>query len=206
MLAVSLLAIASCSDEEVVGGCDPCPPQFQDLWSRETVLGNLELAYSRRNISRYSELLDDNFTFFLSAGDVNGGLPPAWGRLDDLIITTRLLDPNYAGANRVKSIAMDLQIENGVMWNSFNPPSAPDETWYTASVSYHFVFDIEPDTQLRSGPASEATFTVRRVSDNPERWRLVEMRDLGVDGALVARTYLGGTEIVTWGGIKLLYR
>jgi hypothetical protein len=181
-LAVLVAAMSSCifSPEKDTG--DPVEPakKFEDLSQRSHVLNNIELAYNKRNITQYDRLLDDNFTFFFSTGDVGGGLPQSWGRADELVATTAMFDPNYTGENRCKSIRMDLQFEDGVTWVEVIPGSAPDEVWYTTTVFYEFKIDTEPDNTWLAVPGAKAQFTVRNTgTESAPLWKLVEFRDLG---------------------------
>jgi hypothetical protein len=84
---------------------------------------------------------------------------------------------NYSGANRCKTITMDLQFESGVQWIEIDAPN--DETWYTTTVFYDFEFDVEPDTQYINNPGAKGQFTVRNAgTDSAPKWRLVEFREL----------------------------
>ena len=180
---------------------------FQNLTEREHVLNNLELSYTQQSYSPFEKLLDPNFTFFFSPGDVGGNIPPQWGRIEELSVAELLFDrslnnPNYPTCS---SIRMDLKFESGVTWVSGVPEDFPTETWYTATVYYEFTFEMEPDQTYIAVPGSQAQFTVRNAgTDDAPQWRLVEMRDLGIDiAALRSGT---GTEKTTWGGVKALYR
>jgi hypothetical protein len=203
--AIILLALGfACEDEELVPPCDPCPPP-SNLTQREHVLNNIEVAYNKRRIDKYDELLDAGFTFFLTTGDVGGGLPEYWGRPEEVEYNTRLFDPNYTGSNRCKRIQVDLLFEDGVQWEDTIPPSAPGETWYATTVHYEFKFDMEPDDTYISLPEAKATFTVRNTgTDSAPRWKLVEMRDLGQ--GFVRAGAAATTETTTLGRIKALYR
>jgi len=206
---VGIISVApACDDDEVVPSCDPCPPpvaQFQNLTEPEHVLNNFELAYNKRNISQYDKILDVDFTFFLTPGDVDGGLPDRWGRAEEVQYNTDLLNTNHAGSIRCKAVFVDLQFEpDKIEWTALTPASAPDETWYFATIDYRFRFDFEPDTQYESGIDTNAQFTVRNAgTDAAPHWQLVEFRDLG--GAQAFRA-TAGVKPTTWGSVKALYR
>ena len=204
------LAMAAACDDDPTSPPPPPPPsgqKFENLTQKWHVLNNLERAYNKRSIGKYDELLDDNFTFFLTPGDVGGGLPPQWGRAEEVQYNTDLLNANYAGSNRCKAVFMDLLFEpDKIQWTAMTPASALDETWYFATIDYRFRFDFEPDTQYESATDASAQFTVRNAgTDAAPHWKLVEFRDLGGAQALrsIVRT---ATQTSTWGQVKAIYR
>jgi len=175
------------------------------VFQREQVLSGLELSYNQRNITRLVELLDDNFTFFFSPGDVGGSIPEQWGRVEEATATSRLLDrylndPNYPTC---LFLQIDIKIEDGVQWVDVIPEDFPDEIWHTTTVEYASAFLIYPDVVYISARGSLAQFTIRNTGtgDAPE-WRLVEWRDLGSNSVAVRAAVAGAT----WGSIKALYR
>lgn len=196
--------IVACEDDDPVAVVPDS--DFQNLTTRGAVLNNIEVANNKRNLVKYEELLDDNFTFFLAAGDVGGGLPPSWARADEVALHTNLFDPNF-DSPRCTGIEMNLVLENGVIWAEITtPPSAPSETWYTTTVFYNFKFLVEPDTQYISLPASKAQFTVRNAgTEDAPRWQLVEMHDLS-DESSFAENSAVVTEQSTWGQVKAIFR
>jgi len=176
LFAAFALTPLACGDD------DPLKPNspYLDLSQKWHVLENIERAYNNRNIGAYDQLLDENFTFFLSPGDVGGEVPDQWGRQEELTVNTRIFDPNYAGAHRVKSIDMDVILpedKSTIQWVEIIPPSAPDEAWYTTTVFYRFRFQTDPDTQYESVAGAKAEFTVR-YDNAKKKWQLAEMRDL----------------------------
>jgi len=183
-----IAAVSSCIFDPDPGKkppCEGCNQEYQDLTERWHVLNNLELAYTRRHINQYNRILDANFTFFLTPGDVGGGLPENWGRADELKYNTDLLNAQLDENSpfpRCKSIQMDVQWEKGLQWVEITPGSAPDETWYTATVFYDFKFEMEPDNTYINNPGAKGQFTVRDAGPfegKPSHWQLVEFRDLG---------------------------
>jgi hypothetical protein len=177
-------------------------PQAEDLTQKEHVLDNIELAYNERQIEWYKGVLDANFTFFLSVGDVGGGLPESWDRATEVDVNTKLLDKNYVPFP-AQSISLDIRTENGLTWTEFSPPAAPTETWYTVTLPYDFRIEIAPNTYIPA-PGSMAQFTVRDAGSSYPDWRLVEMRDLG--GSFSALQLASSTRATTWGQVKALYR
>jgi hypothetical protein len=194
---------------------DPPPPTVQawpSLSAREDVLGTIQRAYNERNSDRYESILDPGFTFFLTDGDVNNGLPAQWDRGIETALTQNLFSKTQVGSlPLVKSIIMDVQFENGVTWVEVpNPPAAPAETWYTTTAYYNFQIKVQQpgyseDITYLPDPNAKAQFTVRNAgTEQSPKWQLVEMRDLGA-GILAALRSVE-TEQTTWGKVKSLYR
>ncbi len=207
LMAGALLFLA-CGDEEVVGGCDPCPPPktFQPLTEREHVLNNLELSYNERAIAQFDSLLDPDFIFYFAPGDVRGAVPTHWGSVEETSVTTMLFDPylNTPGVPVWRSIRMDLKFESGVSWTDTIPPAYPTETWHTTTVYYEFTMEIAPDGTYIAVPGTRAQITVRNVgTDDAPQWRLVAWRDLS--GGSAALQSPASTESASWGQIKAMY-
>ena len=180
-LVVLLAAVSSCIFDAKEQEPDEEKPQgFKPLTTREAVLNNIEVAYEKRRLDKYDELLDVNFTFFLSTGDVGGGLPESWGRADEITANSNLFNqtppPPFP---RCKRIQMDVKWEDGVSWSSSFPGGGTDE-WHTTTVNYEFKIDVDPDMTYLNNPTAQAQFTVHNIGteDAPD-WRLVEFRDLG---------------------------
>jgi hypothetical protein len=214
MLVAGTALFVACDENEGIcadccEGCPPPPPthEFKALTEREDVLNNIELSYNKRRIAPHDELLDPNFTFFFSPGDVGGNIPEQWGRVDEMAVTTRLFDSglNQPPYPTCRSIRMDLKFESGVVWVEVIPSDFPDEVWYTTTVYYEFTFEMEPDMTYIAVPGSQAQFTVRNVgTDAAPQWRLVEWRDLASANFAALRSNTG-TQASTWGTIKALY-
>ena len=208
-LMVAVVALVACGDDDPTGPVPNQPADFKNLTEKSHVLNNIEVAYNRRNIQRYEQLLDQDFTFFLSTGDVGGGLPSQWDRSTDITANTNLfaVDPPD-DIPRCKNIEMNVEWEDDsgnskVTWVEITTPGG--EKRYTTLVYYNFRFDVEPDMSYPNNPGAKVQFTMRNAgTDEAPQWKLVEMRDLG-DPELVVRTS-SGTESSTWGGIKAMYR
>jgi hypothetical protein len=187
ILGVVILAmgVSSCFLDPDEDTKDPPPPDepYGDLSVKEHVLRNIQKSYNDRNIQRYDELLDDNFTFFFATGDVGGSIPDQWGRADELPATDGLFCRTGCnpGLPLCRSIRMDLKYESGVVqWVDVIPEDFPNETWQTTTVFYEFTIEIEPDETFIAVPGARAQFTVRNIGtvDDP-LYKLVEFRDLG---------------------------
>jgi hypothetical protein len=202
-----VLALA-CDDTSGPCGCPPVVrPVLKDLSQRNHVLDNIEAAYNYRRIDWYNGLLDQDFTFFLSTGDVNGGLPASWNRAEEVDINTKLFDTSYT-ALPAQNIFLDIRSEDGVSWMEFHPQSAPSETWYSTTLHYDYRFEISPNTYIPA-PGAQAVFTVRDAGvygKYAHHWQLVEFSDLGGSAAVKASASAARTEPSTLGAVKAMYR
>jgi hypothetical protein len=202
-----LVLAMACEDDGVTP--PPPPSAYKDLSQREHVLANLELAYNRRELENYEDVLDENFAFFFYIGDVGGDIPAQWGWTDEVAAHTNLFNPGYVDTDpsdgtmpACKKTALDLKWEEGVQWQEI--PQLNGEDWYATTVFYNFQFDIGEYDHLVNNPGSKAQFTVRNAgTEEDPRWQLVEMHDLDQD--LRSRT-AAGTEQSTWGSVKAIYR
>jgi len=179
ILALFVAGVSSCilDPSQDDGGGDPPLPPIKNLTQKEDVITNMELAYNNRKIDWYNGLLDKNFTFFLSSGDVGGGLPAQWDRAEELLLNQRLFDKNY-DALPCQSISMDIRLEDGGTWVEVVQPT---ETWYKITLHYDFKIEINPNTYIPL-PDSQAEFTVRDAGPTGKyahHWQLVQFRDLG---------------------------
>lgn len=184
-LAAMLLVTSSCLFDP-----EEAPPQkekprtvvqLKDLTQRENVLNNIEYAYDNRRTDVYDQLLDQQFTFFFSPGDVGGGLPEQWGRSDELTTVNYLFISNtqpVPAGPVCKSTSMDLNLEN-ITWLEIIPEDYPTEVWSQATINYEFLFKMEGDLDYQSSIGAKAQFTVRNVgTDAAPHWQLVEFREL----------------------------
>jgi hypothetical protein len=185
VLALSTLAlVAACEDDPTTPIIPNGEHTLLPLTSRVAVLNNIEYAYDNRKIEVYDELLDLNFTFFFSEGDVDWGLPVQWPRTDELGATNDLFISNTQPVPvgpECQSIRMDLVLEN-LQWVEIIPEDYPGEVWYTTLVNYDFTFKMAPDDTYNSEPGAKGQFTVRNIGTvEAPLWKLMEWRDLGND-------------------------
>jgi len=209
VLALSTLAlVAACEDDPTTPIIPNGEHTLLPLTSRVAVLNNIEYAYDNRDIWAYDELIDLNFTFFFSDGDVDGGLPVQWPRTDELGATNDLFISNTQPVPVgpvCQSVRMDLTLEN-LQWVEVIPEDYPGETWYMTTVDYDFTFKMAPDDTYNSAPGAKANFTVRNAgTETNPHWQLVEWRDIG--SSLLTATEQGANVGATsWGSVKALYR
>lgn len=210
----ALLFLASSVACEDSGTTPPPPPDetYQPLTTRTAVLQNIQAAYNNRNTARYENILDDAFVFYLSASDVNNGLPVQWDRGIEMNTAHNLFSLTQVGdMPLVRSIEMDILYESGLTWVEDPQPlaRAQGEMWYTTTAFYNFQIVVDQEGTDENltyypNPNSKAQFTVRNAgTDESPQWRLVEMSDLG-SGTLALRKL--ATEQTTWGKVKALYR
>lgn len=156
----------------------------QPLTERWHVLNNIEYSYKTRRTDIYDELLDDNFTFYFSPGDVGEGTPETFNRSEENDATGRLFTSNEQTTPEdpvCRSMRLDLVFEkDNLNWVEVIPENFPDEKWYTTTVFYTFTFEIEPNTTYIAQNGAKAQFTVRNTgTEQAPHWELVEFRDLG---------------------------
>ena len=205
-LLVFAAVTSSCIfDAEEGGGDDVVKSDYMPLTTKVAVLNNLEVAYNQRKIQEYEKILDNGFTFFLSEGDVNGGLPVQWDRSTEIEANTNLFSETSDPQGRwplCTSIQMDVKFDDPLIWTEI---PGPGETWYTTTVFYEFQIEVEPDTNFLPVPGAKAQFIVRNAgTDDAPQWQLLEWRDLGAGNLLALRAT--STEESTWGKVKSLYR
>ena len=183
-LACALL-VAACDDDPTRPPTSGGGIKNENLTQRWHVLNNIEYAYKTRRIDIYDELLNSDFVFFFSPGDVNGGAPETFNRAEEKDATGRLFASNQQSeppADPVcRTIRLDLIFEaDDLQWVEVQPEAFPGETWYSTTVFYTFTFEMEPNTTYIAQNGAKAQFTVRNTgTDQDPHWELVEFRDLG---------------------------
>jgi hypothetical protein len=185
--------LTSCIFDPKDDPCEDCDGDTSQTYlpvpleSRTGVLNNLEVAYNRRHLNKYMEVLDTGFTFFFYSGDVGGEIPAQWDRESEEQSNKNLFDVNYDDTDPsdgiqppVSKIFMDVKWEDGVQWQTVTQDDG--EKWYTATVFYNFDFQVGADDHFVNNPGSKAQFTVRNNgTDQAPDWKLVEFRDLDQD-------------------------
>jgi hypothetical protein len=203
LAALLVAALSSCIFDPSSSKPTPTPPKVyveKDLSNKSDVLNNIEFAYNKRRVDAYDRLLDDNFTFFYTEGDVGGGgTPVQWGRPDEVTTTSGLL----AAADKI-DMSIDWKDAYGKSKVAWSEEVSGSETWYYTTVLYHFTIKIG-DTTYIPNIGSKAQFTVRNAGTTEKpKWKLVEFRDLG--GPSLMNATSTATDPSTWGAVKAKYR
>jgi hypothetical protein len=193
LLLISIAMVATAASCIFDPDKDETPPinndqKFENLSEKWHVLNNIELAYSKRRLDKYDQLLDNDFAFFLFPGDVGGDVPESWDRDTEVSANKNLFSTEQppAPAKRCLGIRMNVQWEDdqgkpSLAWIELTPPGS-SETWYTTTVNYDFNIDVEGDLTYINNPGAQAQFTIRNAgTEGAPQWRLVEFRDLGSD-------------------------
>jgi hypothetical protein len=195
-LALAMLSL-SCGDDSTTPA--PNTPAFQDLSQKNHVLNNFELAHNKRDASHYTALLDDNFTFFYTEGDVGGsGTPVQWGRSEDVPITSAL----FASVDKLD---FDLSDPNGITWDTLPAPGGTED-WQITTVYYKYTIKIDDTTYIPNSGA-KMSLTVRNAgTEEAPQWKLVELHDLGGPSLRASARRSAVTEPTTYGRVKALFR
>jgi len=115
------------------------------------VLINLKSAYNDRNISRYDELLDDDFVFYFSSEDVLNGTVEYWSRAAEINANKNMFDPNYSNPNQEPVQDIDLSLTYPQGGRSVDPDhtrrsgEVRGETWHQKIVVYNLTVQLPGD-------------------------------------------------------------
>jgi hypothetical protein len=216
ILLVLAVGLAGCSDDDPVQvkkPCDPCPPAFRTLDTRDNLLYNLELAYTLRNFEEYRKLPDSSgsFTFYFGQDDLNQGTVTSsqWGVGAELASTQALFDRNPPqGEPRADDVVLDLTYAEGEdEWAPFVPSTHPLEIWYSKIVEYDLSVRIGVTTYAQNKRVF-AEFTARFTEvAGDSLWQIVTWRDDVPPQIAITRNTQGTADIgsVTWGLMKELF-
>ncbi len=150
-------------------------------YDQTTVLGTLNLflqVWNDGDVDAYENLLDEDFTFYFDSGDVDHGLPPFWGYVDEAAAYTGLFDT--VGAGNI-SVWLDL---SGV-----TEPEGGAETYQVQEISYLVRVIIGKDMYKAEG------FLDMQLEKIDGDWVITKWWDRA------SFLLLGITE-TTWGAIK----
>lgn len=180
-----VLFVTACDDDPTRPPTSGGGIKNENLTQRWHVLNNIEYAYQTRRPDVYDQLLNTDFTFYFSPGDVGGGTPETFNRVEELDATTRLFNSNQQSNPPADPVCRSMRLElvfdkDDLTWVEIQPQNFPTERWYVTTVFYTFTFEMEPNTTYIAQNGAKAQFTVRNTGteQNP-RWELVEFRDLG---------------------------
>jgi hypothetical protein len=178
---------------------DPAPPvvdqkeNYKPLTSPENVMFNFQKAYNERNHARYTELLDPEFIFFFSAGDVGGDppIPEYWDYNSEVNSAGNMFDPNWVDPDPdnpeppISKIVVTVSFA-GVTWASYVDPAYSTEVWKRATMRYDYhIFAGDNEYIVGTDPQAELTCRPVKVDDGAggfrDEWRLIRWRDLGFE-------------------------
>jgi len=143
---------------------DP-PPEILPRTSPENVLKNLQAIYNdkvRTAIDRrqiYEQQLPPEpppaqgqaFIFNFQPADIAGGLPPSWGRDDELAAHRAMFDAQESGG----IYSLELRITNNPAAD-LNPPESGREGWkevFATNVYLRLMFNLEDGLEVNGGQA-----------------------------------------------------
>ncbi len=209
IVAAGVLLAIACEDDisSPICACPPVAFEEQNLTERWHVLNNIEYAYGSRSSDVYDRLLNSDFVFYFSPGDVGGGIPPTWSRGEDLDATTLLFESNLQSDPPQYPVCHSMRLDllydsNTIEWFPVVPNDYPTETWYTSTVNYVFTFEMDPNITYVSLSGAKVQVTIRNVPQRgKDHWELVELRDLGDN----LRNSDTAQQAPTWGRVKALY-
>jgi len=166
---VAILVAAGCGTERVLrpdGSTEATTYHPMNL--PENVIANLEAAYRNRDIEAFAELLAPEFTFRFQPGDVPVVGRSSWGREEEIESTRGLFE-----SERVKDIEIRLD------YLPAERASEPGlEHTMRIRVDRAFLRVIE-ESIVHEVPGHPQDFFLRREHGNhPNRWVIVEWRDL----------------------------
>lgn len=183
---------------------DPEPDPYMKQTSITNCLFNLQFSYTQRNVARFSSLFDDGFIFVFDPLDVGWhGIPESWGRADEILSATHLLD-SLQNADGYVCESIRLSFVAGAVVQ--NPAFA---TWKDVTLS-QIVLLVDSRNQTTSDPLryevlgdqADLSF-VQATETDPSSglkiWKIIQW----VDRPVGLKT---GTEPTTWGQIKASWR
>lgn len=167
--AVAFMIAAGCGTERLVrpdGSTVATTYRANNL--PENVIANLETAYRNRDIEAFAGLLAPEFTFRFQPGDVPAVGRSSWGREEEIESTRGLFE-----SERVKNIEIRLE---------YLPAEIATEPGLEHTmrirVDQAFLRVIE-ESIVHEVPGHPQDFFLRREhGDHPNRWVIVEWRDL----------------------------
>jgi len=166
---------------------------YRPLTSPENVMFNFQKAYRERNAVKYADLLDPDFIFFFSDGDVGGDppIPEYWYYDDEINSTSNMFNPNWVDPDPdmpeppISKITVTVFF-SGVTWTSYvdADPKYSGEVWKRATMRYDYrIYAGDNIYEVGTDPQAEFTCRPVQVDDGAgglkEEWRLMRWRDLG---------------------------
>jgi hypothetical protein len=194
--------VLGCSDDKTV--VTPEPDPYMKQTSITNCLFNLKLAYNQRNVAKYSNLFDDDYLFVFDPIDVvTHGFPESWGRSDEIISATNLLD-SLQNSDGYVCEHISLNFLAGA-----ETPSQADSTWTEVTLSQVVLMadsrhqsNADPLRYEVIGDQAKLSF-VQTAETDPSSglkiWKIIQW----IDKPIGAKT---AVETTTWGQIKANWR
>ena len=181
LVVVAAAGVVSCGEET------PTEPQLRqaygDLTNQDHVLGNLALAYTRRDIAEVRRLLEPDYTFCHQPA---GGFK-CWNRDEELLLTAALFGGGKqavpAAPAAGATIAFTTTSQPWVKSTTGDPDRQEDDILYERTVLYQ----ISGDGGAANG---SATFIIRQhESAGPVLWYIFGIFDHAGHWAAVKSRY-----------------
>jgi hypothetical protein len=168
-IAFLLALVLSCSsDRSALLQPETGVESYRQLNVPENVIRNLELAYAKRDIDAFAGLLAPDFIFRFQPGDARELGRDAWGREEEIRSARGLFE-----STRVKDIQIRLH---------YHPaePATEKGLEHTMKVVVTQAFlTVREEEAIYQVPGHPQEFFLRRGhGGHPERWMIVEWRDL----------------------------
>lgn len=190
----------SCNDCTGPECGDPPPPPpaiyYSELTSPENLVANLQVAYRRREIGKYAELLSSDFRFLFGPMDQGeSGTVESWTAEQDSTGTDALFRTPLVSSIRIELLPGD----SGEPTELGHPPDAVRIQLSHVRLEVDQVdgttFLVTQPQDLYFRPGREA------LGEDPARWYLLEWREL----PLPAAPKPGGVRNTTWAVLKSRY-
>ena len=168
-IALLLAPVWSCSsDRSTLLQPEAGVESYRQFNVPENLIRNLELAYTKRDIDAFDELLAPEFVFRFQPGDARELGRDSWGREEEIQSTRNLFE-----SSRVKDIQIRLHYLPA-------EPSTEKGLEHTMKVLVTQAFlTVREEEAVYQVPGHPQEFFLRRDHRNhPERWMIVEWRDL----------------------------
>jgi len=160
---------------------DPVKPKgkYENLTEQWHPLNNFDLAYSQRDIARYSEALDPTYyTFFFSPGD-QITIAEYWTYDQDTRAASRMFDQQLPDLN-IRAVALEFDLvfnKDNLQWSEIIPGDPANETWYTTTVGVVFYIKLGDGREFAQSPGASAQITVRK-DPTTNLWHIVQIYDI----------------------------
>ena len=208
-MAVVVLALVMTGCSKSTGG-NPDPDPYLARTSPDNVLNNFQVAWRKKDIGRYSQLLAEDYRFYFdNQTRMDKGLPPFWTAAQESTQVGKLFN-----SQRVSDIYISLKWPIGAAHPAVEPGR---ENWvYLDVLDVSLDVDLAPTDQNPEGityrvDGQKQRYYFRRGKTEPAApgdtlFYLTEWQDFGAG-------YLSSTGVsrptarqkTTWSGVKTLF-